>query len=277
MIEQKQNYQLYHGDCLEIMQQLIEDGVKVDLILTDIPYGTTACKWDTVIPLEEMWSCIDKLSYDNTPCLLFGTEPFSSYLRMSHIKQYRYDWIWHKNTSGSFATARKMPMKYHEIISVFYRKLPLYNPQFQEYSDSMKKRFKQGEMTNRSAQLQNSTNLIHGGLSLEPSPFDFERGKYPESVQFFKGVPIANGKRVHPTQKPVALLEYLIKTYTNENDVVLDFTMGSGSTGVACMNLNRKFIGIELEEKYYNIAEQRLQEATQSKQTTLSLWCGGDD
>lgn len=264
-----ENYQLYHGDCLEIIPYLIEEDVKVDMILTDLPYGKTACQWDSVIPFEPMWECIKKLTYETTPILLFGTEPFSSHLRLSNEKEFRYDWIWHKNYSGSFATARKMPMKYHEIISVFYRKLPLYNPQFQEYSDSMKKRYKQGEMVNRSKQLQNSTNLIHGGMSLEPSPIDFERGKYPESVQFFKGVHTAQNKRVHPSQKPVALLEYLIKTYTNENDVVLDFTMGSGSTGVACMNLNRKFIGIELEEKYYNIAEQRLKEATQSKQTTL--------
>ena len=256
-------YQLYNDDCIHIMQQLIQEDVKVDMILTDLPYGTTSCKWDVIIPLEEMWKCITGISKDNTPILLFGTEPSSSYLRMSNIKQFRYDWIWHKNTSGSFATARKMPMKYHEIISVFYRKLPTYNPQFQEYHESTRKRFKQGEKVNRNKQLSNSTNQIQNGLSFEGiSSIDYKRGKYPESVQYFKAVRNSQGIRVHPTQKPTELLEYMIKTYTNKGDTVLDFTMGSGSTGVACMQTNRNFIGIELDPKYYEIAEKRIMEAT---------------
>ena len=262
-------FKIYNRDCLEVMYDLIDDGVKVDMILTDLPYGTTACRWDSVIPFDEMWTRIRQLSYDSTPILLFGTEPFSSFLRTSNIREYRYDWIWHKNTSASFATAKKMPMKYHENISVFYRKLPTYNPQFQEYSDSMKKRFKQGEKVNRDRQLEHSTNHINGGLSLEGSIVDFRRGKYPESVKFFKSVRTSRGNRVHPSQKPVELLEYMIKTYTNAGDSVLDFTMGSGSTGVACMNLNRNFIGIELEEQYFLIAKKRLEESTESIQTRL--------
>lgn len=241
----------------------------VDLILTDPPYGTTSCKWDSVIPLDKMWDLIHEHSHERTPSLIFGTEPFSSYLRTSNIKEYRYDWIWHKNSSGSFAVAKKMPMKYHENISVFYKKLPTYNPQFQEYADSMKQRFSQGEIVNRTKQLEHSTNNVHGGLSLNPSPVDFKRGKYPESVQFFKAVHTANGNRVHPSQKPVTLLEYMIKTYTHPHDVVLDFTMGSGSTGVACMNTDRHFIGIELEKEYYNIACKRISEANKTKQTNL--------
>jgi len=247
---------LINGDCIEEMQKLIDDGVKVDMVLTDPPYGTTACKWDSVIPFDMMWECLDNITNINTPIALFGSEPFSSYLRLSNIQNYRYDWIWHKNYSGGFVTAKKMPMKYHEIISIFYKKQPTYNPQFQEYSETTKKRFKEGE-THKGK----SPNRIHDGLVPKHHPISFKRGKYPESVQYFKGVNTANNERLHPTQKPVKLLEYLIKTYTNEDSLVLDFTMGSGSTGVACLQTNRNFIGIELDKKYYEIAEQRINEA----------------
>ena len=247
---------LIQGDCIEEMQKLIDDGVKVDMVLTDPPYGTTACKWDSVIPFDMMWECLNQLTYDDTPVALFGSEPFSSYLRLSNIQNYRYDWIWHKNYSGGFVTAKKMPMKYHEIISIFYKKQPTYNPQFQEYSETTKKRFKEGE-THKGK----SPNRIHEGLVPKHHPISFKRGKYPESVQYFKGVNTANNERLHPTQKPVKLLEYLIKTSTNEDSLVLDFTMGSGSTGVACMETNRNFIGIELDKEYYEIAEQRINEA----------------
>ena len=247
---------LIHGDCLVEMQKLIDDGVKVDMVLTDPPYGTTACKWDSIIPFDMMWECLDNITNINTPIALFGSEPFSSYLRLSNIQNYRYDWIWHKNYSGGFVTAKKMPMKYHEIISLFYKKQPTYNPQFQEYSETTKKRFKEGE-THKGK----SPNRIHDGLVPKHHPISFKRGKYPESVQYFKGVNTANNERLHPTQKPVKLLEYLIKTYTNEDSLVLDFTMGSGSTGVACLQTNRNFIGIELDKKYYDIAKQRINEA----------------
>ena len=248
---------LIHGDCITKMQKLINEGVKVDLVLTDVPYGTTACKWDNIIPFKEMWECLDNMTYDNTPICLFGTEPFSSHLRLSNINNYKYDWIWYKNNGTNFAMAKKQPMRYHENISVFYKKQCNYNPQFQQYSATTKKRFKQGQKVNKTKEFENPTDKIHGGLVIEHNGFDFERGKYPESVQFFKVVPNGNGVKLHPSQKPVELLEYLIKTYTKENDVVLDFTMGSGSTGVACLQTNRNFIGIELEEKYYNIAKER--------------------
>lgn len=249
---------LIQGDCITEMQKLINEGVKVDMVLTDVPYGVTKCKWDTIIPFDEMWSCLDNITYGDTPILLFGSEPFSSNLRMSNIKEFRYDWIWYKNNGTNFVNARKMPMKYHEIISVFYKKLPTYNPQFQDYSAMTKKRFKQGEKVNKTKELENPTDRIHGGLAIGHSGFDYNRGKYPESVQFFKVVHNANGTKLHPSQKPIELLEYFIKTYTNPNDTVLDFTMGSGSTGVACQNLNRNFIGIELEEEYFKIAKERI-------------------
>lgn len=254
------SYEIYNGDCLKIMDMLIKKGIQVDAIITDPPYGTTACKWDSIIPFDEMWDKINKIIKPNGAIILFGSEPFSSKLRISNIKNYRYDWIWHKNSSGSFATAKKRPMKYHENISVFYKKQPTYNPQFQEYSESSKKRFKDGEMVNRNKQLTKSTNQIQNGLSFEGKQgIMIERGKYPESVQKFNNC--ANQKRIHPTQKPIDLMEYLIKTYTNENETILDFTMGSGSTGVACINTNRNFIGIELDESYYNIAKDRMKKA----------------
>lgn len=246
------------GDCLELMKD-IPNG-SVDLVLTDPPYGTTACKWDSVIPFEPMWKQLNRIIKPNGAICLFGSEPFSSALRMSNINHYRYDWIWHKNLSGSFATAKKMPMKYHENISVFYKKLPTYNPQFQPYSESTAKRFKDGEMVNRKKQIEKSTNSIQGGLSfVGEQGMCIKRGKYPESVQFFKSEHTANGKRLHPTQKPIDLLEYLIRTYTNQGETVLDFTMGSGSTGVACVNTGRNFIGIELDEAYFQIAKERIE------------------
>ena len=251
--------QLFKGDCLEVMKSIPDKSI--DAIITDPPYGTTACKWDSVIPFDLMWEQLNRIIKPNGAIVLFGSEPFSSNLRISNIKNYRYDWIWHKNMGGGFATAKKLPMKRHEIISVFYKKLPTYNPIFQDYSESTKKRFKDGEMVNRKKQLQNSTNNINGGLSFEGEQgIEINRGKYPESVQFFKNVPNANKVRLHSTQKPVALIEYLIKTYPNENETVLDFTMGSGTTGVACKNLNRNFIGIELDKNYFEIAKKRIEE-----------------
>jgi site-specific DNA-methyltransferase (adenine-specific) len=251
--------ELIKGDCLIEMQKIPSGSI--DAIITDPPYGTTACKWDSVIPFDLMWEQLNRIIKPNGAIVLFGSEPFSSALRMSNIKNYKYDWIWHKNMGGGFATAKKIPMKRHEIISVFYKKLPIYNPQFQDYSDSTKKRFKDGEMVNRSKQLLNSTNQINNGISFAGEQgIELSRGKYPESVQFFKNVNNANGVRLHPTQKPVELMEYLIKTYTNEKETVLDFTMGSGTTAVACKHTNRNFIGIEMDDKYFEIANKRINE-----------------
>jgi len=257
---------LLKGDCLVEMDKIPDRSV--DLILTDPPYGTTACKWDSVIPFDQMWEQLNRIIKPNGAIVLFGSEPFSSALRMSNIKNYKYDWIWKKNTCGGFATAKKMPFKKHENISVFYKTLPTYNPQFEEYSESTKKRYKDGEKVNRSKQLENSTNKIQGGLSFEGEQgIMLKRGTYPQTIQEFKNE--ANNKRLHPTQKPVALMEYLIKTYTNENELVLDFTMGSGSTGVACINTNRKFIGIEMDAKYFEIAKKRINDA--QEKITLSF------
>lgn len=247
---------LIHGDCLEKMAE-IEDG-SVDMVLTDPPYGTTACKWDSIIPLEPMWEQLGRITKDNGAICLFGSEPFSSALRTSNIKMFKYDWIWHKNRGSGFVTAKKMPMKYHEIISVFYKKQVTYNPIFEEYSDTTKKRFsKNPRLNNDVARKEKKRNSLNKIVPTETS-YNLKRGKYPSSVQFEKIVHTANSNRLHPTQKPVALMEYLIKTYTNEGETVLDFTMGSGTTGVACKNLGRSFIGIEKDAEYYQLASDRI-------------------
>ena len=248
--------ELIHGDCLEEMKN-IPDG-SVDMVLTDPPYGTTACKWDTVIDLDLMWEQLKRVIKPNGAIVLFGSQPFTSALVMSNPKMFKYEWVWEKNFSGGFAPAKHQPMKYHENILVFAQKKTFYNPQFQEYADSVKKRFKEGESVNVDKQLQKSTNQIHNGFGSSPHSISYKRGKYPSSVQKIAGVPNCNGIRVHPTQKPVALMEYLIKTYTNEGETVLDFTMGSGTTLVAAKNLNRNAIGIELDKDYYEIATKRI-------------------
>jgi len=246
---------LIHGDCLEKMDELISEGIKVDMILTDPPYGSTSCKWDIIIPFNKMWDKINKIIKDNGAIVLFGNEPFSSYLRLSNVKNYKYDWIWYKNSSGGFVMAKKQPMRHHENILVFYKKQCNYYPIMEEYAESTKRRFKNGEMVNRNKMPKSE---IYDGLSYKgKKPIDFKVGRYPKTILQFKSV--HNHKRFHPSQKPVKLLEYLIKTYTLENETVLDFTMGSGSTGIACKNLNRNFIGIELDDKYFKIAKNRIE------------------
>lgn len=238
-------YKLYNGDCLEVMDKLIEEGVIFDAIITDPPFGTTACKWDSVIPFDKMWERINKLIKPTGAICLFGCEPFSSRLRMSNIKNYKYDWIWQKEQGTGTLNAKKMPLRNTENISVFYKKQCTYNPQMTKgepykadrctFSKNIESIY--GKQVDRVITVNNGT-------------------RYPLTIIKFNR-PIKN--RVHPTQKPVGLLEYLIKTYTNEGELVLDFTMGSGSTGVACLNTNRKFIGIELDENYFNIAKERIE------------------
>lgn len=221
----------------------------VDMVLCDLPYGTTACKWDTVIPFEPLWEQYERIIKDNGAICLFGSEPFSSQLRMSNLKMYRYDWIWEKTTASNFAMCRKQPFKKHEIISVFYKKQPTYTPQMEEGKPYVDVR-KEGSVRKNIS--------VGDGNDLLRLPIFNSGTRYPSSVQKFSN---GNNKRLHPTQKPVALLEYLIKTYTNEGDTVLDNCMGSGSTGVACVNTGRNFMGIELDEKYFDIAADRIREA----------------
>jgi len=237
---------LIHGDCIEIMKG-IPNG-SIDLVLADPPYGTTACKWDSIIPLEPMWEQLNRVIKPNGAIVLFGSEPFSSALRMSNIKNYKYDWIWDKVTARGHLVAKKRPMAQHENISVFYKKAPTYNPQM---IDRPKNKIEYRKIT------EYKRTDICGGVSNAPVNKIYDKW-YPKTIitQSNAGSSI---KSVHPTQKPVALMEYLIKTYTNECETVLDFTMGSGTTGVACANLNREFIGIELDPDYFQIAKSRIE------------------
>ena len=230
------------GDCLERMKE-IPDG-SVDLILTDPPYGTTACKWDSVIPLEPMWEQLNRIIKPNGAIVLFGQEPFSSVLRLSHIKGYKYDWIWDKVKQGAFATAKYAPLKQHEIISVFSKEggKCKYYPQMIQMEKA------------RTGKIYSSSDSA--SVKYNDGVERTYTKKYPKTIITESN---ANNKgKVHPTQKPVALMEYLIKTYTNKAETILDFTMGSGSTLVASKNLNRKFIGIEKEVKYYELAVGRV-------------------
>ena len=233
------------------MDKLISEGIKVDCIITDPPYGTTVCKWDTVIPFDDMWERINKLIKPNGAIVLFGSEPFSSALRMSNIKKYKYDWIWQKEQGLGQLNAKKMPLKNTENISVFYKKQCLYNPQMTKGEPYIKNRctFSKNIESTYGKQVDRVVTINSGH-------------RYPLTTLKFNR-PIKN--RFHSTQKPTDLLEYLIKTYTNENETVLDFTMGSGSTGVAWINTTRKFIGIELDENYFNIAKDRIENSIKNK------------
>jgi len=229
------------------------------MILCDLPYGTTACKWDVLIPFEPLWKEYWRVLKPNGAVVLFGSEPFSSHLRMSQIKHFKYDWVWCKNQPSNPAIANKQPMRWHELISVFYRKQPSYQPQMIDCAESTKKRWKDGqENINHS---MDYTDSGHFTTNKNPTVNYIIR---PKTYLNFKVPPRAKGT-LHPTQKPVALLEYLIKTYTLEGETVVDNCMGSGSTGVACINTNRKFIGIEKDQKYFEVAQKRIAEASKQR------------
>jgi len=239
--------QLLHGDCLEIMKSIPDKSI--DMCLTDPPYGTTACKWDSVIPFEPMWAELKRIVKPNGAICLFGSEPFSSALRMSNIKMFKYDWIWEKEKGGNIGVLNYQPSKVHEIISVFNK---------HNYYPIMDTRLKENKRNNKPR--MNTSNIQGTSFFTEKSKGGRDV-KYPVSIRKITSV----RNSLHPTQKPVPLLEYLIKTYSLEGETVLDFTMGAGSTGVACKNLNRKFIGIEKDDKYFEIAKNRIDAAATIK------------
>ena len=236
--------QLFKGDCLVEMQNIPDKSI--DAIICDLPYGTTACKWDTIIPFEPLWAQYKRIIKDNGAIVLFGGEPFSSALRISNIKNYKYDWKWDKKGAGGFLNAKKRPLKRYEDILIFSYGVPLYFP-IKEI---------RGKLRNKGSYNKKigDGDMVYGKFKNQAS---FNNEYYPTDIIEISNA--ANKGKVHPTQKPVALLEYLIKTYTNEGETVLDNTMGSGSTGVACKNLNRSFIGIEMDDKYFEIAKNRIQ------------------
>ena len=238
-----ENTMLGQGDCLELLKTIPDSSV--DMILCDLPYGTTKNKWDALIDLNLMWCELDRVCKTNAAKLFFAQTPFDKVLGLSNIQELRYEWIWEKESGTGFLNSKKMPLKNHENILAFYKKLPYYNP-------IMRKGFKSYTCKQGSGSDSWNYNKDSGGY-ISQSNGD----RYPISVLRFG----RDREKLHPTQKPVALLEYLIKTYTQENETVLDFTMGSGSTGVAAKNLNRKFIGIELDQNYFEIAKKRIQES----------------
>ena len=240
-----------HGDCLELMKEIPRGGV--DMILCDLPYGTTACKWDNVIPFEPMWEQYTRIIKEDGAIVLFGSEPFSTELRHSNLKMFRYDWIWEKEQGANFMLCKYQPYKVHETISVVSKKRHIYIPQMTVGNPYISGKGTSGEITNNVTKVQTKNNGT----------------RYPRSIQRFN-TDKSKGS-LHPTQKPVKLLEYLIRTYTNENEVVLDNCMGSGSTGVACINTNRKFIGYELDEKYFNTAKERLGKAHENKRVSSDI------
>ena len=248
---------LIHGDCLEEMQKLAEEGIVVDLVLCDPPYGTTACKWDSVVPFVPMWALLSKLVKHNGAIVLFGSEPFSSALRMSNIKEYKYDWVWVKSRTVGFLNAKNAPLKKNENIIVFSRGNAAnnnknrmeYYPQGLTEINKVKKSVNQG---------------IDTVVGSRPS-------RQKEYVSKFKGYPsniLSYGNeivQIHPTQKPVPLMEYLIKTYSNEGETVLDFAAGSFTTAIACINTNRKGVMIEKDPHYFKIGSERVERALSEK------------
>lgn len=236
------NYELHHGDCLEVMRTIPD--ASVDCVLTDPPYGTTACKWDSVIPFEPMWEQLKRIANPKAAICLFGSQPFTSALVMSNPKMFAYEWIWEKSRPSNFVFAHKGPLKYHENISVFYSALPFYNP------------IKWEGAANHATKPRSTNSSVHG-IKHWKRGGDVRTAHFPKTV--LRVASTDSTQNQHPTQKPVELLRYLIRTYTQEGETVLDFTMGSGSTGVACELEGRKFIGIEKDDEYFRIATERIE------------------
>lgn len=246
-----QNIQLFQGDCLEVMKGIPDKSI--DLVLADVPYGTTACSWDSVIPLEPMWKELKRVTKPKSAIVLFGSQPFTSILINSNLDMYKYNWVWEKNRATNFPNAKKRPLTAHEDIVVFMKCGIWYNPQKTH-----------GHIPTNSAIGATQGEIYNGNTIRNYTGGNTDR--YPRTVQKF------NCERgLHPTQKPVALMEYLIKTYSNEGDVVLDFTMGSSTTAIASLNTNRNFIGIEKDGNYFNIGVNRVKEHIKCQDLKIEL------
>lgn len=239
-----ENIKLFHGDCMKVLENLETDSV--DMVMVDLPYGTTQCKWDSILSLEDLWKQYNRVCKKNAAMVFTAAQPFTSYLVMSNPKCFKYSWVWEKSKATGYLNAKKMPMRAHEDICVFYRKPPVYNPQMvagAPYNKGKAHRPTDVYGEQKSVLVKNDTGL-----------------RYPRTVQYFKTAE-SEGKVLHPTQKPVSLMKYLIETYTNEGQIVLDNTMGSGTTGVACVKSNRSFIGIEMDKNYFDISVNRITNA----------------
>ena len=251
--------QIICGDCLEVMKELPDKSI--DMILCDLPYGTTACAWDTIIPFEPLWEQYERIIKDNGAIVLTASQPFTSVLATSNLKLFKYEWIWEKDKPSNFALANKQPMKYHENILVFYKKQSKYNKQITTGHKPMNGQASYGRTSNLSVPDIKVKEKFKGGKTT----------RNPSSIQKFN-TPKHNSKDksgYHPTQKPLEMFEYLIKTYTNKNDLVLDNCIGSGTTAMACINTGRNFIGIEIEEKYVKIARKLIEACKKQNQMRL--------
>lgn len=237
---------LYRGDCLEIMKELPEKSI--DMVLCDLPYGTTNCRWDTIIPFEELWQQYKRIVKDNGAIVLFGSQPFTSCLVASNLQMFKYEWIWEKTTATGHLNAKKMPMKAHENILVFYKKQPTYNPQKTEGHKPVNTYTKYIATQNAGEIYGKAGKEVKGGGNTD---------RYPRSIQVFASDKQKN--HLHPTQKPIELCRYLIRTYSNEGDVILDNCMGSGTTGAAAVLEGREFVGIEKDESIFQIAKDRIE------------------
>ena len=247
---------IQQGDCLELMKNIPDK--HIDMILCDLPYGTTKNKWDVVIPFDLLWNIYERIRKNNCVVVLFGAEPFSSYLRLSNIVNFRYDWIWHKSKPSGMALSKKQPMRNHENISVFYSGQYNYIKEKREgFTEKTINQYKSGHLGTYRNHGDSTTGLGRTNLK------KIEEMRFPTTIKKFASIPNVKGT-LHPSQKPIDLLEYLIKTYTNEGDIILDNCAGSFSTGVACINTNRKFIGYELDQKYFEIGKNRLIEANKN-------------
>lgn len=244
------NAVLFNEDCLKVMPEIADKSI--DMILCDLPYGTTACKWDTIIPFDKLWEQYERIIKDNGAIVLFGAEPFSSLLRTSNLKMYKYDWYWLKNKPQGFLNAKKMPLKNYETVSIFYKNPPIYNPQGLIKINKVIK----NTGTKNGTSLKENGDKTSANNAIKNTHYNQEFTNYPTQTLEYSN---ASGKgNLHPTQKPLELIEYLIKTYTNEGELVLDNTFGSNTTGLGCKNLNRKYIGIEMDEKYFEIGVKRI-------------------
>ena len=255
---------LIQGDCLDVFARLIHREIKVDAVIADPPYAVLnkKCSWDSIIDIGGMWDGLDQLKKTaSTPIILFSQEPYTSQLIMSNRSEYKYKWYWQKTSATGHLNAKKQPMRCIEEICVFYAKQPIYNPQKTQGHKPVNSYTKTVKTANNTVCYGETTKEVKGGGNTD---------RYPRQLLTFPSD--KQTCKLHPTQKPLALMEYLVKTYTNENDVVLDFTAGSFTTGVACQNTNRKFIGIELDEQYYEIGVERMKE-NQERLDMLNISC----
>lgn len=251
-----ENNILINGDCLEVLPDLISKGRKVDAIITDLPYEITTCSWDAIIPFDPMWDAINKLVKQYGAICLFGCEPFSSALRLSNLKMFKYDWIWHKSSCSNFIAANYQPRRTFEVISVFSNGVASYSKK----GNNMTYFPQMGEKTRAITKVYKDRECRKAFDKKSSADYELKHAnkgqKYPEAIIYFP----SDKQKIHPTQKPVALMEYLVKTYSKEGDIVLDFTAGSFSTGVACINTGRKFIGIEKDSEMFEKGVERIKE-----------------